>query len=249
MDPTDPTAQLHRYETYLLDDPQNTALLAEAFDAALAAGRHEQAEFHLRHALALGQDGLDWHRRETLLLMARHRWGEAIEGLERLRTRLTHGDPGHAALSHDVALAHWRRGDAVTALSVLSPWMPPDGRATVAASAPLQALGLRLMHHTGRLDQAFAWATRAEAAGHLTQEAAGVASLVALDLGQLAACRRWAAAAQGPGAPCTEALVSAASLSLLDQDPTGARERLRLALRRQPHDGRQIFTGLKVIGC
>ena len=79
--------RLDRLEAYLLEDPQNQALLADAFDTALQAGALERAEFHLRHAVALGHDGSAWTLREAHWLLAQHRWGLVKVQPRRLNSR------------------------------------------------------------------------------------------------------------------------------------------------------------------
>ena len=54
----DRLARLDRLEGYLREDASNPLLLAEAFDAALAAGALDRAGFHLQHGLALVAQGL-----------------------------------------------------------------------------------------------------------------------------------------------------------------------------------------------
>lgn len=234
--------RLELLEGYLQADPQNTALLAEAFDTALRAGAHERAGFHLRHARALQADAPSWSLREAHWLLAAHRWDEASNTLSTLVPAASPDTPLGLAVRHDLAYAALRGGRIEQGLAALRVFWPPEGALTddagPAPPAALHALWLRLMHRAGHLQAGCDWASQAAAQGRLSPEGAGVASLMALDAADFNACERWSARALAQGARCTEALVAQGTLALARRDPAAARAHLMQALQSLPDDGR-----------
>jgi len=103
----------------------------------------------------------------------------------------------------------------------------------------LQALWLRACHHLGVLAEAWDWAVAQQGQDRLTPFAAGVASLVAIDLGRLEDARVLAERAlRDAGAAPPEALVARAYVALADDDAASASRLLEQAAARQPEDGR-----------
>ena len=229
--------RLDRLEAYLLEDPQNQALLADAFDTALQAGALERAEFHLRHAVALGHGGSAWTLREAHWLLAQHRWEPARAVLLRLQGAASI-DPALAiAVAHDLGYLALRTGNVQTGIAALQ--SPAGAQPADAPLAPaLQALWLRLLHRAQQLPEAADWAQARWAAGQLAAEAAGVASLVALDLSDYAASLRLADYALQHDGICVEALVARGSTALAQRDSRLARQLLQQALASNADDGR-----------
>lgn len=225
--------RLTRLEQYLREDPNNLALLEDAFQTACAAGEWERARFHLRHAAALGVTGPAYEYRESRIDLAMHRWADAQLRLEAIRGT---GDlPGEAeeAIVHDLAYIAFRQGDFARARGLLAP------RAEAGTvSAPLQVLWVRVLHHAGDLDGAVAWARARMAAQTLAPEAAGVASLAAVDLSQFDAARPWATAALREDGHRLEPLVALGTVALAERDPAQAETLLRHALEVHAEDGR-----------
>ncbi len=247
----DRLARLDRLEGYLREDASNPLLLAEAFDAALAAGALDRAGFHLQHGLALVAQGLHdidpvaWRGREAHWLMASGRWADAREALLAMAPDTDDiADPERQAatqlaLTHDLAYADLQLGDHASGLARLAPWF--EGEPETEPGAPLPpavaSTWLRLLHHAGEQPRALAWLAAREAAGRLDASVAGVGSLIALDHADLALARRWAEAALAAGAP-PEALVTRATLALGERNPRLARRLLEAALAHNPGDGR-----------
>jgi tetratricopeptide (TPR) repeat protein len=237
--PSSDTARLDRLEAYLQHDPQNLVLLGDAFDTALRAGLFDRAVFHLRHAQALGADPRAWTLREAHWLMAQRRLEPARELLAGLLAQAA-SSPGLAvAIAHDLAVVALKQGDPEGGLNALRKAVETE-RPELPLAPVTQALWLRLLHGSGRLDEAMGWAAAREQRGGLGAEAAGVASLAALDAGDFTACRAWAERALGEGGTCVEALVARGSLALADRQSELARRLLSQALVQLPGDGRTL---------
>jgi len=227
--------RLTRLEQYLREDPNNLTLLDEAFDAAFAAGEWQRARFHLRHAQALGVTGAIVEFRESRIDMAMRRWADARARLETLKMAPDLSGEARDAIEHDIAYTVFREGDFAAARDRLAARMLAE-RAT--PSSALQVLWLRTLHQVGELKQAIEWARARTANGTLASDAMGVASLAALDLGEMDATQAWAAAALQKNGQQLEALVAAGSVALARRDAAQAKELLRRALSVHAEDGR-----------
>ena len=229
--------RLDRLEGFLREDPNNVALLAEAFDTALRSAEWPRAEFHLRHLEALQPDQASWPLRRADLLIAQRRWTEAEAVLNAMPW--TTGTALHQAVTHSHAVIAFLQGDFPLAERALAPVceVPP---ATPLHPAT-QLLWLRTLHRTGSLDRALAWARERNAAMPLEPEVLGAASLVALDADELPLALRWADAALASGAAPIrpmEALVARASLALAQRDIEGCLQLAEEALKQNVTDGR-----------
>lgn len=246
--------RLDRLDGFLREDPRNNALLIDAFETALSCGEWERAEFHLRHAQALQADALAWRLREGDFWLAQQRYDEALAVLEAL-SGTPNPPPGFAdVLLHNLAFVELRRGNLAACVERLAPSLDAQAAADAAGAAghppvatrALQQLWLRALHHEVQLDRAMAWTVGAERRGLLDPQAAGVASLVAIDAEDFPAAQRWAALSLSNGgpddAPPPEAFVTQASLALAARDAEQARRFADAALQRHPGDGRAWST-------
>jgi Tfp pilus assembly protein PilF len=232
-------AALAQLEGFLAQDPNNDSLRAEAFQTALNLGARERAEAHLQAGLASGINPLAWRLHQAHWLMAAHDWPAACDVLTALQR-----EPGAppelvACALQDQAQIALRQGDAELGLSLLKPLMP-DADSGPAPDQPLQALWLRLMHRTEKLDEAVELAKRWAKAGALGVDAAGVASLMALDAGDMALSQAWSEAAMAHQPNQMEALVARGSIALAEQAPQRTKELLKVALQQNPNDGRTL---------
>lgn len=225
--------RLARLEQYLGEDPNNLPLLEDAFQAACAAGEWERARFHLRHAAALGVTGPALEYRESRIDLAMHRWEDARVRLEALQVAGGMSPEAEDAIAHDLAYVAFRQGDLARARALLEP-----RTAAGTPSAALQVLWLRVLHHAGDLEASVAWARARMAAQTLAPEAAGVASLAALDLGQFDVARPWAGVALREDSQRLEPLVTLGTVALAERDPAQAETLLRQALAIHAEDGR-----------
>ena len=75
---SNPTDRLDRFDGYLRQDPDNTALAVEAFELALSLGLHERAGAYLDAAQASAGDDPYLAYRRGAWLAAQGRWDEAL---------------------------------------------------------------------------------------------------------------------------------------------------------------------------
>lgn len=242
--------RLERLEGFLRQDPTNSHLLIDAFETALACAEWERARFHLKHGESLGADPLAWRLREGDFWLAQQRYDEAQRVLEALVP--TPNPPAGFAdvLLHNLAYIDLRQGQRAACVARLAPVLEGSTRegeasAPSAATRALQQLWLRALHLQGELDRAMAWTQAAEKSGRVDPQAAGVASLVAIDAGDFTSAQRWLNASLQDGGPAdhpVEALVAQATILLAARDANRARQFASLALQRHPHDGRAWST-------
>jgi Flp pilus assembly protein TadD len=235
MNAPSPTAaeRLRRLAAYVELDPCNAALLAEASDAALACGEHEQAEAYLAAGERSAPDSLDWASRRAHLCIARGELQRAQALLEQLRT----DSAEHPGVLHDLAYVNLLLGEPGTAQALLAPCIDQDLPSHLAD--PVQALWLRACHRQGSTAEAWAW-IQGKRDGELQAETAGVASLIAWDEDEFCAAARLAQAALSRRPAQREALVTCGLIALAARDPARAMPPLRQALDSNPDDGRTL---------
>lgn len=227
-------------EGYLSEDPANGALLADACDAAMAAGRLDRAAAHLRSAQALGLDDGRWLARAAHVAIAGGEWADALSILRQLVAKAG----AHPALSHDIAFVHFRTGDFAACRAELEPWLrdPQHRDLEVPVVGPLQLLWLRASHHLGLLEEARDYAREQLARGALHPAAAGVAALVAVDLGEFVQARQLVQPAVDAGSPVAEGLLARAGIAIAERKTDVAVTLLHQALELNPQEGRTWST-------
>lgn len=223
--------RLDRLGALLAQDERNPLLLADAADAALAGGAFDQAQACIDRGIAAEGPTPHWRFRSASLHIARRRLPEARALLEGLR------EPGapEPAVEHNLAHVAFLDGDMVGCAALLEPWLRrglPPGMADA-----VEVLWLRALHHLGRL--ATAW-EHVEQRGivRLGASAAGVASLVALDLGRWDAAEQLAAAALARDARQPEAAITRACVLLARRRLAEARDLLGQVTTEHPHQPR-----------
>lgn len=232
--------RLERLAAFLMQDPANAQLRLDAFETALACSAWERAAQFLKEGRASGEDALGWTLREGDFWLAQQRYDEARAVLETI--------PPAGALNdvvlHNLAYIDLRQGRVAECVERLANRMSRDQGAAGSSVAvrALQQLWLRALHHLGDFDRAIAWSSDVERTAQLAPQAAGVASLIALDASDFDRARRWSAlsVAQGTGEEPTtaEAWVTQASLAMAGRDGHRAREFAQAALARSPQEGR-----------
>lgn len=228
---------LDRLEGYLRQDPDNASLLVDTFEAALQSGQLARAESHLRHAQTLGEAMQAWGVREAHWLLASHRWHDAAQCLQRLIEGADVSAELKKVLTHDLAYVALRRGEFEAGVAQLAPHVEALP-ATEALDPSWQTLWLRLLHRLYRHEQALAWAGARWAANTLAPEAAGAASLIALDADDAPRSLLWAEYALRHDGRQLEALVARATLALGQSNPVLSRGLLGQAMQHNPGDGR-----------
>lgn len=227
--PADSTAlkaRSERLDAYLAQDPGNEQLLADAFEAALAAGRLEAAARHAEVGFsAAGSDA--WRFRQVTLAMAQGRLEDAKSQLMQLAPT---GDPLHPAVRFNLGYVHFRLGEYRSSAELLEPLL--------GDMPPAQPVWLRSLHQLGEVERAWGWVDRALSAGQaLEAEVCGVASLIAIDAEQLDQAERLADRALHGMPRLAEALVAKGSVALARQDGPSA-EKFATAALEQRDDGR-----------
>lgn len=232
----DPLIQL---EGFLQHDPGNNGLRVAAFEEAQRQGRYDRAAAHLDAALAGGAEPLAWSLRRAHWLMATQQWSDAASWLEGLveAARAEALPELESAANIDLAMIALRLGRASEGLQRLQPLVSAGN---AAPSPVVQALWLRLRHHAGQLPECIADARRWADAAALCPEAAGVASLAALDASELALCDGWSRQALQHHPAQLEALVSQGSLALARTNAEDAKGWIQRALDMRPDDGRAL---------
>lgn len=232
--------RLDRLAVFLLQDPANTPLRIDAFETALACSAWERAAAYLEEGRARDEDALGWKLREGDFWLAQHRYDQARAVLETVPP----SDSLNDVVLHNLAYIDLRQGRVDGCVERLADRMSAD-QAPITPSVAvraLQQLWLRALHHLGDLDRAIAWSSDAERMAQLAPQAAGVASLIALDASDFHHARRWSAlaVAEGTGDDPTvvEALITQASLAMAARDGHRAREFAEAALARSPEEGR-----------
>ncbi len=226
---------LDRLEEFLELDPANPLLLAETADAALAGGAFQRAQQLINDGLKLPGDPSAWHFRQANLYIAQRHLDEARHVL----ATLEQAGGKHPAIAHNLGYIQLLKEDFEACRETLQPWI--DTGAANDDSA-LQILWLRVMHRLDRMEEAWDWVKQWRAAQVLSPGAAGVASLIALDLGDFDAALALSQQALHDAGPQLEALVARASVSLARQDAASARHSLDAALKLNPDDGRTLST-------
>ncbi|MBE7367181.1 tetratricopeptide repeat protein [Ramlibacter pallidus] len=231
--PSPATRRLERLESYLRQDPANLSLLADACEAAIAAGQHERALGHIATAERLAPDRTPWVFRRAGVCIARRDLEQADALLRSLRST---GD--HPAVSHDLAYVSFLRADYAAARELVQPWLAAGGELEPEQREALQILWLRASHRLHLLHEAWEWSQQEDAVGRLEPRAKGPASLVAIDSSHFEAALTWSEAALAVDPAQVEALAARAYVAMAQQQPALGAKLLEQALRSNPEDGR-----------
>ncbi|GKS87306.1 hypothetical protein AVMA1855_24160 [Acidovorax sp. SUPP1855] len=239
--------RLDRLEAYLRDDSDNETLLAEAFNAALQCAAWSRAEFHLRHGKALHPDSLQWALREADLWLAQSNFDQATIVLRALQAQPDTPAGFRDAVLHDLAFIEFQQRNYGACTALLAGRMQAGDADQESAAGTMSremvVLWLRALHHAGDLERAVRWTQTLEEQRGLFPQAAGVASLVALDAAHMALASRWSAMALEQASASDrpiEALVAQASLALASTDAAKALDLSEQALLIHPQDGRAL---------
>lgn len=230
------SGRFQRLEKLLAQDPANPLLLADTCEAAVAQGEFDAADRLIDQGIQHEGETLAWRFRRASLRMAQRRLPEARQLLEALRSE----GPPHPAVDHNLAYVALLEGRHADCLDLLAPWVGDPSRLGPDAAA-LETLWLRALHHLDRLKDAWSWVERRGAA-HLPPAAAGVASLIALDLSRIDDAEQLSHAALRADAQQPEALVAAGAVAMARRDLRRAREWTARAVGAHPHQSRAWST-------
>jgi tetratricopeptide (TPR) repeat protein len=197
--------RLDRLENYLQTDPSNSHLLIDAFETALQCGQWDRANFHLQYGKALKTEALSWALREGDFWLAQRRFDKAREVLMSLQ-QIPSPPKGFAAVAlHNLAYVDFQQGNYADCVSQLSAYLDefvvrqqstdtqvPGEDPIALEDRALQRLWLRAIHRASELNRAWEWTQQAEKNARLDAEAAGIASLVAVDASDFTSAKRWA---------------------------------------------------------
>ena len=111
-----------RFGRYLQDDPDNPLLLADACDAAIAAGAHAQARAHIDVARTLGLEPSPWTLRRARVCLALRELHDARALLEQLRGE----EFLLPVVVHNLAYVDFLEGNFSASVASLRPWMEPQ---------------------------------------------------------------------------------------------------------------------------
>jgi len=229
-------SRFERLSRLLAQDPANLLLLADAFDAAMSEGALDQAEQIARQGADAEDQAPAWRFRLASLRIAQRRLGEARTLLEGLRSESMR----HPSVDHNLAYVALLEGDFAACAQWLAPWMADAGSAGREAAA-IEALWLRAAHGAGQLREAWEWAEQRGLA-NLGPAAAGVASLIAIDLSKIDAAEQLSATALRADPSQAEALVASACVAMARRRLPLARQLLSAAVTRHAHQARAWST-------
>jgi len=233
-----PDSKLAQLDRFLEQDPTNPGLLREAFAVAMSAGNFTRAEGYLSRANALGADAVQWALNAVHLAMARSEWPKAQGLLNALATTGNIPPTLATTLAHDQAVIDFMQDRDAQALAALQPLVEQEASSDWRMPTATQVLLLRVWHRSLAFEAAMPWARAHADAGAFDAAALGVASLLALDAGDLEASERWARSALESGQANAEALVAASALALMEHDAESAERFARLALQRNDRESR-----------
>ncbi len=227
--------RLERLQAFLQGDPDNHALRVDIFDTAMSAGVLDCAERQAVEAQERQYDPIAWEFRQASLRIAQKRFAEAQQLLRELEAKVG----AHPSIAHNLAHIEFQQQSYAACCDLLRPWMDvPVAKAAAPADAVLQVLWLRALHRLGLLEEAWKWVQDQRAADTLSVSAAGIASLIAVDLGDLDEALTLSELALVREPLQMEALVARASVALAQRDLDRARALSARALERNPGDGR-----------
>jgi tetratricopeptide (TPR) repeat protein len=225
--PTD--SRLQRLLGFLEEDPANLALRTDIFETALHEAAFDIAEQQVEHVLSEMPGDPAWEHRLALLRIAQRRYAEA----EAIIANLLDRNQGNAAVRYNLAYVAFCEARYQRACEILSPMV--DEPETPGDTLPLL---LRCLHRLGSLTDALTLFKQRAAQGKAPEAAYGIASLMAVDAGQMAEAAAWSERALRSEPSQLEALTARGTVALAARDADAAMRYLERALAVNPKDGR-----------
>jgi Flp pilus assembly protein TadD len=171
------------------------------------------------------------------LRIAQRRLSEAKDLLEALESQ---GGP-HPSISHNLAYVEFLQGRFEAAAKILEPWVLGQSGPGVDTDA-VESLWLRILHSSERLKDAWDWFEQRTKLAELGPQAAGVASLIAVDLSKLQTAGRLSSESLRHDPSHVEALIARGSALMASGDLAGAKLPLQRAIEIAPHQPRSWAT-------
>lgn len=229
---TERSQRIEQLLRFLSHDEGNDILREEIFTLALQEGDMPLAERQLEEVRARGSLSPQWRLQESNLHIARRQYDLA----DALLTQLENETGPHPAIAQNHGFIAMQQNQPERCMEHLQRWC--EVAATTTLDPGMQSLWLRCLHHLGRLEEALEWAQMRVQAQHLAQEAAAVASLIALDADQLPLAQAWSTQSLSSGHVSLENLLTGSALALRAQDSGHAAVLAQQALQYAPADGR-----------
>jgi tetratricopeptide (TPR) repeat protein len=226
--------RLRRLESFLIRDPTNGALRADAFMTAMRCSAWASAQRHLDAARVAQPHDVAWMLRECDLLLAQGRYEPAREVIRSLSANAAQNPDLSRVLAYNAAFIEFSEGHDGRCIEQMRSLIATEG-----GNPLFQQLWIRALHRAGESEEACVWATAAEDAGVLHPLAAGASALVAIDEGNFEKAVRWCELAERSSEPPSiELLVAQATLAMAGRDTPRALRLTEEALRRNGEDGR-----------
>jgi len=216
---------------------------AEAFAGALRRSDWSEAERQLRAGESHAGEGAEtWILRRSDWYIAQQRWDDAATHLHGVVDHKVNTSLFQTVVRHKLASIAFMRGDDAGCVAWLSPLLDVDGVANAAGQGgrALEVLWVRALHRSGATDRLHRWTAQLDARGLLDSAVAGVASLTAVQLGDLASAKRWIGMGRSRGDTVSaECLIAAAHVAMSSRASLEEVEKLaEEACRKWPADGR-----------
>lgn len=227
-------ARLARFERLAMADPDNAALLADAFDAAMGARALDVANGFLERLAAVDSNAPQTLFRRGRWLLASGSHDEARAAFHIVRARVG----PNPAIDSQLAAASSAAGDHKAAVELL---LPHARQRQLSGAA--WALLLSGLHREQRFDEARALIQSHGDAFSSDAAGLGAASLVSLDAGDIEAAAEFAAQALARNGAQVDALVVAGFAALNDSDGARAAACLTEATTLRPEEPR-AWSGL-----
>lgn len=221
--------RLLRVRDYLVQDPANLNLLAEAADLSLAMGDIAAARAAIEQALGAKPGDPYFRSRLSTTALARQDWDEAVSICRALV------EEGHdaAAIRYNLARGLCFSGQHAEARTVLE-------RLQGVEEAPedVAQLLIRTLHALGEVNEAIRVASAHLASRPEDHVVAGMLSLLHIDNNDLESARKWSAQALAGAPQNLDALLAAGTVQLASEDEQAATRTFDSAVAASARNGR-----------
>lgn len=220
-------ASLDRMRSFLEKDQDNLRLRQDFVDQLMASGQMQEAEQVLRAGLEMAPADPKLRFQLATVDLAVGRARQAADGF----TALLADGINASAIRYNQAYALWCCSDFMPALEAVE--------AVPVADVPQAGLlKTRLLHHTGKLEEAAACGEEYAANHPGDREIGGVLALLYLDMNQADKALHWSEAALEKNPEDHSAKITAGVLALGDKKIEDAETHFNDILAKHPNSGR-----------